>query len=85
MNQGSQQLTESVLPLPLELVPSVLHHAHSGLYPGDCCVCGFPGTKSPKYVWPELPGPGECSGRGLLGNVGLRSEEGRGTHGFRSP
>lgn len=39
-----------------ELVPGILHPVHGYLYPEDCCVCGFPGTKSPEYVWPELPG-----------------------------
>lgn len=55
--------SESVPLLPLELVPSILHHVHSCLYPEDCCVFGFPGTESPKYVWPEIPGPGEYSGQ----------------------
>lgn len=81
MNQGNQQH----LTLPLELVPGVLHHAHGCLYPGDCCVCGFPGTKSSKYVWPEIPGPGKYSGRGLLDSMGLGSEKGKGAHGFGSP
>ena len=75
MNWGDQHLNESVPPLALELVPSVLHPVHGCLYPGDHRVCGFPGTKSPKYVWPELPGPGECSGRGFLDCMGLGSEK----------
>lgn len=74
MNQRSRLLTGSVLLLPPELVPSILHHAHSCLYPEDCHVFGFPGTESPKYVWPELPGPGECSGRGLLDSRSLSIE-----------
>ncbi|CAO2603586.1 hypothetical protein LEMLEM_LOCUS11711 [Lemmus lemmus] len=51
-----------------------MHHAHSCLYPEDRCVFGFSGTESPKYVWPELPGPGEYSGRGLLDSRGLGIE-----------
>lgn len=76
MDQRSRQLPESAPPLPLELVPSVLRHVHSCLYPECCCVCGFPGTESPEYVWPELPGPGEYSEGGLLVSMSLGSEEG---------
>lgn len=85
MNQRNRHLAQSVPPSPLELVPGILHPVHGYLYPEDCCVCGFPGTKSPEYVWPELPGLGECSGRGLLDSMGLGSENGRGAHGFGSP
>lgn len=80
MNQRSRLLTGSVPLLPPELVPSILHHAHSCLYPEDRHVFGFPGTESPKYVWLELPGPGECSGRSLLDSRGLGIENRESTH-----
>lgn len=76
MTQRRRLLTGSVPLLPLERVPSSVHHAHSCLYPEDPCVFGFPGTDSPKYVWPELPGPGEYSGRELLDSRGLGIENG---------
>lgn len=74
VTQRHRLLTGSVPLLPLERVPSSVHHAHSCLYPEDPCVFGFPGTESPKYVWPELPGPGEYSGRELLDSGGLGIE-----------